>query len=136
MARKKKVEAGVRGAKRALIESIGLYEPVATILARARAQGVTVTAPYVYGLRKRRESGGARRPPGRPKKGTGPSASGMALAEAMKRSTREGRTGPVAPLASDSAFRKAAAHFVIEAGALRARAVLEEVVRKIRASSK
>ena len=128
---KAKTSEGARkartGSKRALIEAIGLYKPVAQILAAARTKGVIITAPYVYGLRKRLASGAAKRPPGRPK---GSIAKGAKMSRARLESATKGGTS-----ASDRAFRRAAAHMIVESGVVRARQVLEEVVSKIRASS-
>jgi hypothetical protein len=142
MPRKKKTEApaestsatrGPNPEKRQTVEAIGLDRPTREIIAAAAEHGVKVSRTYVELLKKRARGD---EPAAKP-------AKAAKSGKAAKRAARPKKAAAAAPRArkaesaspgggADAAFRAAAVEVVLEVGAARARALLEDVVQAIR----
>jgi hypothetical protein len=113
--------------KKQLLLSIGLDKPVSEIVAAAQAKGITVSRAYVELLKKGRSSG---RPSSAAKKIAAPGS----FATVGRRPATAPPTAMLTTGDIEEAYRQAAADLVLEGGLGRARAVLDEVVGRIRAA--
>lgn len=129
--------------KAAYVRGFGPLVMPAEIMERAKKDGVKLTLPYVYNLRKKaKKAGKSLKPVAKPSaapavsKKSAPS-SGKAIASAPKRvATPRLEAATTAAAGSDAqSLRAAVAAYVVEHGIAAARVIVEDVGSKLRAAA-